>query len=115
MVIDEGGSNLNLTPRSARAPRGSREFGTVPRNIPRNTTLIASLTVDGLGPALSIPGATDRVAFETSVAQVLAPALRPGQLVLLDNLRAHHRATVQRVVPACQCELLLLPRYSPDL
>lgn len=62
-----------------------------------------------------LPGATDRLAFEAYVEQVLAPTLRPGQIVILDNLSAHHSATVRRVVAARQCELWFLPSYSPDL
>ncbi len=115
IVIDECGSNLNLTPRYARAPRGQRAIGYVPRNTPPNTTLIASLTLAGLGPAMLLPGATDRLAFEAYIEQVLAPALHPGQIVILDNLSAHHSAKVQRLVAARQCELWFLPSYSPDL
>ena len=115
IVIDECGSNLNLTPRYARAPRGQRAIGYVPRNTPPNTTLIASLTLTGLGPAMLLPGSTDRLAFEAYVEQGLAPALRPGQVVILDNLSAHHSAKVQRVVAARHCELWFLPSYSPDL
>jgi transposase len=115
IVIDECGSNLNLTPRYARAPRGERAIGYVPRNTPLNTTLIASLTLGGLGPAMLLPGATDRRAFEAYVERVLCPTLRPGQVVILDNLSAHHRVKVQRLVAARQCELWFLPSYSPDL
>lgn len=60
-------------------------------------------------------GATDRLAFEAYVEQVLAPALRPGQIVLLDNLSAHHSVRVRQLVAARQCELWFLPSYSPDL
>jgi transposase len=115
IVIDECGSNLNLTPRYARAPCGERAVGYVPRNTPPNTTLIASLTLHGLGPALLLPGATDRLAFEAYVEQVLAPVLRPGQLIVLDNLSAHHSARVHHLIAAKQCELWFLPSYSPDL
>jgi len=115
VIVDECGSNLNLTPLYARAPRGQRAIGRVPRNTPPNTTLIASLTVDGIGPSLLIPGATDGAAFETYVEQVLAPSLRPGQIVVLDNLSVHHRARVAELVQARQCELWFLPSYSPDL
>ena len=114
IVIDECGSNLNLTPRYARAPRGQRAIGYVPRNTPPNTTLIASLTLQGMGPALLLPGATDRLAFEAYVEHCLAPALRPGQIVILDNLSAHHSARVHQLVAAKQCELWFLPSYSPD-
>lgn len=115
MVLDECGSNLNLTPRYGRAPRGDPAIGAVPRNTPPNTTLIAALTSEGIGPALILPGATDRVAFETYVEQVLAPTLRPGQVVVLDNLSAHHSPKVATLIAARQCRLWFLPSYSPDL
>jgi transposase len=86
----------------------------VPRNTPPNTTLIASLTLDGSGPSLIGPGATDRLAFETYVAHVLAPALRPGQIVVLDNLSVHHGARVAELIGAKACEVWFLPSYSPD-
>ena len=85
MILDECGSNLNLTPRYARAPRGQRAFGPVPRNTPPNTTVIASLTLAGIGPSILMPGATDGLAFEAYIEQVLAPTLRAGQVVILDR------------------------------
>jgi transposase len=115
IVIDEWGSNLTLTPRYARAPRGERALGYVPRNTPPHTTLMASRTLEGLGPAMLLPGATDRLAFAAYVERVLVPTLRPGQVVILDHLSAHHSAKVQRLVAARQCELWFLPRYSPAL
>jgi len=115
IVIDECGSNLNLTPHYARAPRGERAVGYVPRNTPPNTTLIASLTLQGMGPAFLLPGATGRLAFEVYVEQVLAPMLQPGQIIILDNLSADHSARVSQVIAAKQCELWFLPSYSPDL
>lgn len=114
VVIDECGSNLNLTPRYGRAPRGVRAVGRVPRNTPPNTTLIAALTLDGMGPCLLLPGATDRLAFEAYVEHVLAPALRDGQIVVLDNLSAHHSARVEQLIRARGCQLWFLPSYSPD-
>lgn len=115
MIIDECGSNLNLTPRYARAPRGQRAFGAVPRNTPPNTTVIASLTLQGIGPSVLMPGATDGLAFEAYIERVLAPALRPGQVVILDNLSVHRSARVEQLIRARGCELWFLPSYSPDL
>ncbi len=104
-----------MTPLYARAPRGQRALGRVPRNTPSNTTLIASLSLQGIGPSLLVPGATDGLAFETYVEQVLAPSLRAGQVVVLDNLSVHHRARVAALIQARGCELWFLPSYSPDL
>ncbi len=115
VIIDESGTNLNLTPRYARAPRGERAYGSVPRNTPPNTTLIASLTSAGMGPAMLLSGATDTAAFEVYIAQVLAPALVPGQVVILDNLSAHKSGRVRELIAARGCDLWYLPSYSPDL
>jgi transposase len=103
-----------MTPRYARAPRGERAVGAVPRNQGENLTLIAALTADGLGPAMTLPGAADAPAFVAYVREVLAPALVPGQVVVLDNLSVHKGAEVRRLVEACGCRLLFLPPYSPD-
>lgn len=113
-MIDECGSNINLTRRYARARRGVRAVGSVPRNTPPNTTLIASLTLHGLGPSMLLEGATDRLAFEAYIEHVLVPSLRPGQIVLLDNLSAHHSKRVEQLITARGCELWFLPSYSPD-
>jgi transposase len=115
VIVDECGSNINLTPVYARAPRGERAIGTVPRNTEKNTTLIASMTTNGLGPAMLMTGATDTEAFEAYVAQFLAPALVPGQVVVLDNLSAHKSPRVRDVIEACGCTIWFLPAYSPDL
>jgi transposase len=115
VIVDECGSNINLTPRYARAPRGQRAFGSVPRNTPAKTTLIASLSLAGLGPTMLLEGATDTAAFEAYVEQVRAPALRPGQVVVLDNLSAHKSLRVQELIAVRGCEVWYLPAYSPEL
>jgi transposase len=115
VIVDEFGSNLNLTPRYARAPRGVPAIGQVPRHTPANTTVIASLSLKGMGPSMLLLGATDGLAFEAYVEQVLAPTLRPGQIVVMDNLSAHQSTHVQASIAARDCELWFLPAYSPDL
>ena len=103
-----------MTPRRARAPRGQRAYGTAPRRRGGNTTLIAALSLGGLGPAMTLPGAADRPAFVAYVREVLAPTLVPGQTVVLDNLAVHKGVAVRRLVEARGCRLLFLPPYSPD-
>ncbi len=115
MIVDECGSNLNLTPLYARAPRGQRVVGQVPRNTPANTTIIAALTLHGIGPTLLLPGATDGLAFETYVSELLAPSLQPGQIVVMDRLSAHRRPQIAQLIEARGCWLWFLPSYSPDL
>jgi hypothetical protein len=75
VFVDECGSNIALTRLMARAPRGQRASGRVPRNRGANPTLIASLTPAGMGEALILQGAANRVAFELSVEQILGPSL----------------------------------------
>lgn len=115
VVVDECGSNIHLTPIYARAPWGRRAYGQVPRNTEKNTTLIASLTTTGMGPAMLLEGATDTAAFEVYVEQVLVPELRAGQVVVIDNLSAHKSERVRSLIEARGCELWFLPAYSPDL
>lgn len=115
VVLDESGSNLNLTRLYARAPRGQRAYGTIPRNTPRNTTVIAALTTAGMGPTMLLEGAMDTAAFEAYVEHFLAPSLVPGQIVLLDNLSAHKSPRSRALIEARDCELWYLPAYSPDL
>lgn len=114
VVIDEFGSNLNMTPRYARAPQGVRAVASVPRNTPENLTTISALTVAGIGPSMVISGSVTTAVFEAYVEQVLAPTLRPGQLVVLDNLSAHKSVRIRDAVAARACQLWYLPPYSPD-
>ncbi|MBV9454706.1 MAG: transposase [Rubrobacter sp.] len=77
-----------MTRTRARAPKGKRAYGWVPRNRGKNTTLIASMSLSRMGQAMTFEGATDKEVFESYVERVLAPALRPGQAIVLDNLGA---------------------------
>jgi hypothetical protein len=86
IVVDETGSQINMTPLYAYAPRGERAVGKVPRNYGANLTLIASLSLSGMGEAMLLDGSADAAVFETYVEQILAPSLHPGQIVILDNL-----------------------------
>jgi transposase len=114
VVIDEFGSNVDMTPRYARAPAGERAVAPIARTTPANTTTIASLTTKGMGPALSVSGGVDRLTFEAYLEQVLGPSLREGQIVILDNLSAHKGGRIEALVAARGCRLLYLPTYSPD-
>jgi transposase len=88
----------------------------VPRNRGKNTTLIASMTLEGaMGPAMAVEGATDRRVFEAYVERFLAPTLSEGQIVLMDNLGAHKTERVRELVEARGAQVWFLPGYSPDL
>jgi len=115
VFLDETGSNIALTPPYARAPKGERARGSVPRNRGKNTTLIAALSLEGMGAALILEGSANTTAFELYVEQILAPSLHAGQIVVMDNLQAHKSARVKQAIEAKGCQLLFLPGYSPDL
>jgi transposase len=114
VFVDETGSHIAMTPLYAYAPRGQRAVGKVPRNYGSIMTLIASLSIQGMGEALILDGAADGAAFEIYMEQVLAPSLRPGQIVILDNLSIHLGPRVKQAIEAHGCRLLFLPAYSPD-
>jgi hypothetical protein len=80
------GTNTSLSPFYAWAKKGERAYCSVPRNRGPNTTLLSSMSISGMGPSLAVEGATNREAFETYVERVLAPTLRRGQVVVMDNL-----------------------------
>ncbi len=114
VFVDESGSNIALTPLYARAPKGQRAAGSVPRNRGKNTTLLASLSVEGIGASMLLEGATNTAAFEVYLEQILLPSLAPGQIVVMDNLSAHKGARVRQLIEERGCQLLFLPAYSPD-
>jgi transposase len=114
VVIDECGSNIALTPLYARAPKGQRAYGSVPRNRGKNTTLIAALGWAGMGASMIIEGSVNALAFEQYVEEILAPSLSAGQIVIMDNLSAHKGKKVEQLIEAKGCQLLFLPGYSPD-
>ena len=115
VFVDECSTNIALTRLYARAPRGERAYGKAPRNWGKNITLISSLSADeGIGAAMSVEGATDGAAFETYVKHFLAPTLRRGQIVVMDNLQVHKIKRVRDLVEGAGAEVLFLPPYSPD-
>jgi transposase len=115
VFVDEMGTHTSLAPLHAYAPVGERAFFEIPRNRGKNTTLLTSMTTEGMGPSLAVEGATTSKVFETYVERLLAPALRSGQVVVMDNLGAHRPKRVREFIEERGCELLYLPSYSPDL
>ena len=103
-----------MTRLRARSPVGQRVYGKVPRNRGRNTTLLASMTAEGMGPSMAVVGSTKKAVFEAYVEEVLAPSLSPGQVVVMDNLGAHRGHRIGELIEERGCELLFLPPYSPD-
>jgi transposase len=114
IFVDESGLNLALTRRYARAPRGVRAVGAVPQNYGQSLTVLAALDCYGMRAALLMPGATDREVFLSFLQQVLGPQLRPGAIVVMDNLTAHKGADVAEALQTVGAQLYYLPPYSPD-
>jgi transposase len=114
VFIDETGSHLGYTPTHARAPRGARAYATAPSNRGENKTVVAALTLDGVGPLMRFDGAMTTVRFEGYVRHILAPTLREGQVVIADNLQAHLSPVVRAAIEQRGARFLPLPAYSPD-
>ena len=114
LFVDESSTNIALTPRYARAPRGERACGSAPRNWGKNVTLISSIGLEGMGPSMSIEGPSDTDSFGIYMREILAPSLRPGRIILMDNLSVHKGKWVRDLIEERGCQLWLLPPYSPD-
>src|SRR5262249_7041851 len=115
VVVDESSTHLHMYPRYARSPRGQRAYEAQKRNYGQNISLLASLRLAGMGPAMVVPGGVSTTVFETFVRHVLLPTLQPGDIVLLDNLPAHKARIIRSLLHPKRCRLLFLPAYSPDL
>ena len=113
--MDESSTNTAFTPRYARAPTGERAYGKAPRNWGKNVTLISSITMEGMGPSMSIQGSSDTESLGLYMRNILAPKLKSGQIVIMDNLSVHRSAWVRELIEDRGCQLWLLPSYSPDL
>ena len=113
--MDESSTNIAMVPRYARAPKGERAHGKAPRNWGKNVTLISSITLSGMGPSMSIQGSSDTESFSLYMREILAPSLKSGQIVVMDNLSVHKAGWVRELIEQKGCRLWLLPSYSPDM
>jgi transposase len=115
VFLDETGTATNLARRYGRSPLGERLVAAVPHGHWRTTTFVAGLRQSGVIAPLVLDGPMTGPAFRAYVAQSLAPALAPGDVVVLDNLAAHKVDGVRQAIAAAGASLLYLPPYSPDL
>ena len=110
------GFSTSMTRLRARAPKGKRAYGKVPRNRGKNQTLIAAITLEGgMGAPMTVEGATDALALEAYVEHFLAPSLSRGQVVVLDGLGAHRTDRVRELVEGRGADVVFLPSYSPEM
>lgn len=114
VFLDEMGVNTKLTRLYGWGPRSERVIGTVPHGHWKTSTFLGALRSTGLTAPLVIDGAMTGDIFLAYVQQQLAPTLKRGDLVILDNLRCHHVAGVRAAIEAAGCQLMYLPPYSPD-
>jgi transposase len=114
VFVDECGTHTSLAPLYGYAPKGERLRLSVPRRRGKNTTLLSSMTVGGMGPSLAVEGPTTARVFETYVKEGLAPSLESGRIVVMDNLGAHRPKRVRELIEQRSCKLVYLPAYSPD-
>jgi transposase len=114
VFVDESGVNTAMTRTHGRAPAGERVHGAVP-GYWESMTLICGLRLSGVTAPLVFPGATDTATFESYVEQVLVPQLKPGDVVIWDNLQPQKAESVIRAVEAAEARVIPLPSSSPDL
>ena len=114
VFVDESSTNISLSPRYGRAPKGERSHGNAPRNWGKNITLISSISLEGIGPSLSIEGSADGEAFCLYIERFLCPTLKRGQIVVMDNLSVHKSQRVRQAIEDAGASLVFLPPYSPD-
>jgi transposase len=115
VFIDETGTATNMARRYGRSPSDRRLVAAVPHGHWRTTTFIAALSQAGIIAPLVLDGPMTGITFRAYVEQFLTPALRPGDVVVLDNLAAHKVDGVRQAIAAAGASLLYLPPYSPDL
>jgi transposase len=115
IFLDESGAKTNMTRLCGRALRGQRVHAKSPHGHWNTTTMIGSIRLDGSTACMTIEGAADTEVFQAYVRQVLRPTLRPGDVVIMDNLSPHKSEQTLSLLEEAGVEILFLPAYSPDL
>jgi transposase len=115
VFLDETGATMNMVRRYGRCSRGERLIDATPWGPWKTTTFVAGLRASGVVAPMVLDGPMTGAVFRAYVEQMLAPALRPGDVVVMDNLAAHKVAGVQDAIRAVGASVLYLPPYSPDL
>lgn len=115
VVLDESAASTKLTRLRGRCQQGQRLLAAVPHGHWKVLTMIAAMTVHGVLTAVTVDAATDGEVFLTFISDALVPVLRPGDVVVMDNLQAHKVRGVRAAIESAGAKLLYLPPYSPDL
>jgi transposase len=114
IFLDESGAKTNMSRLRGRALRGARVYASVPQGHWQTTTMLCSIRLDGSTACMTIGGPTDTEVFRTYVGKVLKPTLRPGDIVVMDNLSPHKSELTLALIRETGAEVLFLPPYSPD-
>ena len=112
--LDEAGATTVLTRLYARALGGNRASEVVPRNYGASTSMLATLGATGIQAPRLIEGSVDTLVFNAYCEQLLRPTLKVGDIIVLDNLRAHRASRIEEIAKACGARIVWLPPYSPD-
>ncbi|MGA8771181.1 MAG: IS630 family transposase, partial [Rhodomicrobium sp.] len=115
VFIDETWTKTNMAPLRGWGPRGSRVKGSAPFGRWKTMTFIAALRRDGIAAPCLFDGPINGEVFLAWVRQILVPTLKPGEIVIMDNLGSHRGKAVRGAIRASGAKLLFLPKYSPDL
>ena len=114
VFIDESGVTTNMVRRFARALGGRRAIGRAPAGRYEKLTLLGAIALTGLLALMTIPASTDTAVFLAFIQQVLVPELRPGQVVVFDNLGPHKQPAVRAAIEGAGCRVIFLPPYTPE-
>jgi transposase len=115
VFIDETGTRTDMAPLRGWAPRGERLTAKVPHGRWKTMTFLAALRHDRIDAPWFIEGPIDGASFRVYVEKVLLPTLRPGDVVIMDNLGSHKGKAVRQLIRSVGAKLFFLPKYSPDL
>ncbi len=115
IFLDENGVSTQMTRRYGRAPGAARLREAVPAGDWKTLTILGAMNIHGILAAMTVEAATDREVFLTYLDEVLCPSLKPGDVVIMDNLSTHKVEEVRQRIEAAKAELIYLPPYSPDL
>lgn len=115
MFLDETGVHIAMMRSTAWAPVGQRAYDVALRNRGTVLTVIGAIALDGVRATMTVEGGTSKEVFLEFVTQHLIPSLKPGDVIVMDNLGAHHALNVRDALAAAKIRTVFLPPYSPDM
>ena len=114
IAVDEMGAVTGMSRTYGYAPRGERAISSEPAEKGTRLNVIGALSMDGFLGGLEVTGSVNGDVFEVFIESIVVPCLRPGKVVLLDNVRFHYRESIREMIEATGARALFLPAYSPE-